>query len=91
MGRTRIPAYLSKLKIRGRIIIGLSHRHRSVEFRRIEDTNNTETLPTHFKSIKISRENEINELFRWGIPEVGLTHNSDTKYHCSGIYNWPLY
>jgi hypothetical protein len=77
-GHTKTPLYLSELKIRGRTIIGLNHPHRSVEFWRIEYTNNVETSLTHFKSIPFNKENEISELFRWGIPELGLSHNFDT-------------
>ncbi|KFY00452.1 hypothetical protein V490_01336 [Pseudogymnoascus sp. VKM F-3557] len=77
MGRTKIPAYVSKLKIRGRVIVGLSNRHCSVEFWQIKYTNNIETSLTHFNSISINRENEIIELFRWGIPDLGLSHNFD--------------
>lgn len=74
MGRTRIPAYVAyvaKLKIRGRIIIGLSLRHHSVEFWQIEYTNRVETSLTHFNSIPFNREN------RHGIPELGLSYNLD--------------
>lgn len=80
-GRVETPILAHSIMIRGTVIIaimGPSIFGCSIQFWRFKDTDNVETSPTHFKSIFISEENEMESLFRPYNLELGLSHNFDT-------------